>query len=252
MNPKSLIISLHDVTTSNYAKVHRQIEALAALDIHQTSLLVVPHFHGQEKLQEDKILCKWLLELQGEGHEIVLHGWEHRVANRKSQIVNRKSPFTWFYENLYTSREAEFLNLDYQEARTRIGKGLAMFRDLGLNARGFIAPAWLMNPNVERAAKDHGLIYTNTISKLIHLPSGQNYPTRSCVWSTRALWRRALSQSWNAILFQRLASVDPLRISLHPNDLDYPEVWEQIRALIRLARHERMPTTYADWIQHHG
>ena len=251
MGPKSLIISLHDVTPRNYVRVRQQIEELAALDIHQTSLLVVPHFHGEKQLDEDQAFCKWLLQLQGQGHEIVLHGWTHQVSNLKSQISNLKCPFTWFYENLYTAGEAEFLNLDYKEAHTRIGKGLAMFRDLGLNTRGFIAPAWLMNPNVERAAKDHGLIYSNTISKLIHLPTDRSYSTRSCVWSTRAFWRRVISPIWNSYLFHRLNAVDPLRISLHPNDLDYPKIWEQIKTLVRLARCERKPTTYADWIQRH-
>jgi len=143
------------------------------------------------------------------------------------------------------------LTLDYNEAHLRIGKGLAAFRQLGLDASGFIAPAWLLNPDVERAARNHGLLYTNTISELTHLPSGRRHPARSCVWSTRAAWRRASSLAWNALLFQRVKSADPLRISLHPQDLEYPAIWRQITRLIQTACKKRSPTTYANWIRSH-
>ena len=156
---------------------------------------------------------------------------------------------TWFFENLYTAREAEFLSLSHEEAGARMKSGLEILRKLGFKITGFIPPAWLMNPDVERAARDLGLSYTNTISHLIHLPSGKRYPTRSCVWSTRAAWRRTCSKIWNTALFQRLGTVNPLRISLHPSDLEYPSIWAQSRGLIKRALAVRRPTTYAEWVE---
>ncbi len=245
MAQPSLIVSLHDITTSTFDRVQRQLEELAALGISRTSLLVIPYYHGQARLDENKTLCDWLRQSQSDGHEIVLHGWLH-------QNLPSNHPRTWFYQNLYTSGEAEFLNLPYEEAYARIGNGLRMFRQLGFNVHGFIAPAWLMNPEIERATQAHGLEYTNTISELVHLPSGQRYSTRSCVWSSRTTWRRASSLVWNSWLFQRLKFVDPLRISLHPCDLEYPAVWRQIRDLVRSALTTRLPITYVEWIQTRG
>lgn len=247
MEAHSLIVSLHDVTASTFERVRRQVEELASLGVARTSLLAVPHYHGRERLDESPALADWLRKRESEGHEVVLHGWRHDVSNLKSQTSDH-SPRSWFYRNLYTAGEAEFLNLNFDEASGLIGKGLAMFHDLRLNARGFIAPAWLMNREVERAAAGHGLSYTNTISELIHLPEGTVHAARSCVWSTRAAWRRVCSLGWNSLLFQRLQGTDPLRISLHPCDLEYPAIWGHIKRLIQSACRLRKPVTYADWI----
>ncbi len=256
MNQPTFIVSLHDVTESTFDLARRQMDELTSWGVRQMSLLVVPCFHGQERLDECPPLCEWLRKCQSERHEIVLHGWRHLNTKLKSkniqlEIRNPKSEIlsTWFYENFYTSGESEFLNLDYKEAFSRIEKGLTLFRDIGLKSQGFIAPAWLMNSEVEKAARDLGLVYTNTISELIHLPTGQRDPTRSCVWSTRTRWRRLLSLAWNHFLFKRLQSVNPLRISLHPHDLKYPSIWKQIKIFIQRAHEKRRVTTYSDWIQ---
>ena len=249
MSGPSLIVSLHDVAPHSFQRVRRQVEALAEWGITRTSLLVVPHFHGEKRLDEDPALCQWLLECQNKGHEVVLHGWAHEGSKFKVQS-SKFNPWTkWFFENLYTSGEAEFLTLSYEAASEHMVSGLEMLRKLGFKITGFIPPAWLMNPDVERAGRDLGLSYTNTISHLIHLPSGKHYPTRSCVWSTRAAWRRACSKTWNASLFRRLGPVDPLRISLHPSDLEYPAIWGQIKQLVGRALVTRRATTYAEWME---
>ena len=245
----SLIVSLHDIAPSAFDRVRQQVEELEALNVHRLSLLVIPHYHSQERINENKEICEWLKRLQADGHEIVLHGWEHRNAGGRRQKAEGSFRFNWFYENFYTAGEAEFLNLDYMEASKRIANGLAIFRELNFEVKGFIAPAWLMNPEVERAAKDHGFLYTNTISELIHLPSGRRHPARSCVWSTRAGWRRICSRAWNALLFEQLKRTSLLRISLHPSDLEYPAIWGQIKKLVYTAMKKRKVVTYAEWME---
>jgi predicted deacetylase len=238
----ALIVSIHDITTSTLDLVRRQVKELSGLGVARASLLAVPHYHGEERLDQDAILCDWLRKCQADGHEIVLHGWTHQGSRPGKSGA-------WFYERLYTAGEAEFLTLDGAEARERIEKGRTMLRALGFQVSGFIAPAWLMNSEVERAARDAGFLYTNTISEMVHLPNGRRFPARSCVWSVRARWRRACSLAWNDWLFRRLQGADLLRISLHPRDLDYPGVWAQIRRTIRLARQQRACATYSEWIQ---
>lgn len=249
MKQLSLIVSLHDVTLRTLDRVQRQIEELAALDVHQTSLLVVPRYHEQERLDENGEACERLRGFQSAGHEMVLHGWVHQAPAAVDHPCGLRFPGAWFYQNCYTAGEAEFLSLSRDEAAARIQDGLVLLRQAGLAPVGFIAPAWLMNAAACQAAADRQLLYTNTISEIIHLPDGRRHRTRSCVWSTRAGWRRAASLVWNALLFQRLQRVDPLRISLHPGDLEHPAIWRQVKTLIRRARETRRPTTYAAWVR---
>jgi uncharacterized protein len=243
---KHLIVSLHDVTSSTFPKIERQLSDLSRIGVTRTSLLVIPHYHGREEMDKDSHLCDELKKYQERGHEIVLHGWKHLSKEVKGQPNDLSH---WFYRNLYTANEAEFLSLDYETASSLIRKGQEMFAQKNLNPKGFIAPAWLMNNQVERALKDLGFQYTNNVSELIDFAKDRRIPTRSCVWSTRAAWRSYASLAWNALLFHRLQDIEPLRISLHPGDLDQPRVWRQVKKLIQLATQNRLVTTYGSWIQ---
>lgn len=245
MSSGAVIVSLHDVAPEKYDLVRKQFDDLQSLGIKRMSLLAVPYYHGRKTILEDKTLSNWLHNIQEQGHEIVLHGWLHQKLDALSE---GKSFRNWFFDSVYTSKESEFHRLSYEEAHQKIAAGLKQFHQVGLNPRGFIAPAWLMNANVERAAKDHCLIYTNTISEIIHLPSNRRIQARSCVWSTRAAWRRSCSVLWNGILSKKLKSSDVLRVSLHPSDLEYPFIWSQIKDILRAALKSRQPLTYRDWI----
>jgi uncharacterized protein len=243
---KHLIVSLHDVTSSTFPQIERQLSDLSQLGVTRTSLLVIPHYHGREEMDKDARLCDELRKYQAQGHEIVLHGWKHLSKDLNRQRNN----FTqWFYRNLYTANEAEFLSLDYESASSLIQRGKEMFANKKLNPTGFIAPAWLMNADVERALKDLGFQYTNNVSELVDFTKERRIPTRSCVWSTRAAWRTYTSLAWNALLFNRLQDIEPLRISLHPGDLAQPRVWRQVKHLIQVATQNRLVTTYGSWIQ---
>jgi predicted deacetylase len=261
---RSLIVSLHDVAPVTFDAARRQLDELAGLGVSRVSLLVVPFYHRQQRLGGNDGFCEWLRECQAKGHEIVLHGFSHQLDQANIAWRPSRPPFAgesksrhlfsfrnlhlWFLENLYTNREAEFLNCDYTTAHSKIETGLKMLQEAGFQVTGFIAPAWLMNPNVEKAAHDLGLRYTNTLTELIDLEKEQRYSTQSCVWSTRAAWRRWLSLKWNDRLFQRLAGTDPLRISIHPADHDHPAIWAQVRELIATALKDRQVTTYAEWV----
>jgi uncharacterized protein len=245
---KSLVVSLHDVAPSTLPKVEKQIAQLQRIGVSRTSLLVVPSYHSDRDIRDDPEFCSRVRGLQGAGHEVVLHGFQHLIMEPTSVGDSRR----WFYENLYTSREAEFLSLGSQAAEVRLRRGLEVFRDAGFGEKtpGFIAPAWLMNADVERSLKNMAFQYTNTIEEMVHLPSSARHPSRSCVWSVRAAWRRGCSRVWNRWLFQSVHSENELlRISLHPCDLDHPAIWRQIVGMTGKAVGEgRKPVTYFEWV----
>lgn len=247
MKGPSLVVSLHDVTSATWDRVRRQLTDLTSWGVSRMSFLTVPNYHGRERLDEDSRLGIELRKLQDKGHEMVLHGWSHQIHETSMERA-RGGTRIWFYENFYTSGEAEFLNFHHTEARIWMEKGIGLLEGMGLRPCGFIAPAWLMGPGAISAARDLGLLYTNTISRLIRVKDEQSWETRSCVWSTRARWRRNASLIWNRWLFNHLAESNPLRISLHPGDLEYPAVWKQIENMVKTALAVRKPVTYAEWI----
>jgi predicted deacetylase len=185
----------------------------------------------------------WLRDLETQGHEIVIHGYFHERPARAGETFAEK-----FVTRIYTQNEGEFYDLGYDEALRRITNAREQFREAGFNPRGFVAPAWLLSDDGERAARDAELEYTTRLASIRDLRSGEKFPARSLVYSVRNGWRRTASLAWNSALL-RLAQNWPLvRVSLHPPDRVYPRVWQQITdSLIRM-QSTRTPITYQDWI----
>ena len=248
MAQDSLIVSIHDVSPFNLHPVRRQVNEMVRLGVKRLSLLVIPRHRDKAPLDQHPSLVGWLRQWQEEGHEIVLHGWRHELPKGEAKLARQGRLRTWFYEEIYTAREAEFFALDRESAFHLANQGIAALAAHGLVARGFVAPAWLLNPQVEEALRGAGFLYTTTRTEIVHLPSGTRVPTTSCVWSTRAMWRRGASLAWNALLARRLRKMEPMRVGLHPTDLDSPKVWKQVRNIVAVSLESRQPTTYGEWV----
>jgi predicted deacetylase len=183
---------------------------------------------------------------QEQGHEIVLHGYFH---DRKASPPEKLS--TLFWTRLYTSREAEFLDLPLDEARVRLKRGRELFAAQGWNARGFVAPAWLMTPGLTGLLAELGFTYTNRLREIVPLLPGApaRVASQSLCYSTRSGWRRFASAFWNKHLFGRLRETDLIRLSLHPRDLEFRLMRRQIDQILRASfRRGFQPTTYADYV----
>jgi predicted deacetylase len=206
-------------------------------------LLVVPDYHRGGPSLQNREFVSWLRGLQADGHEIVIHGYYHQRERRSGETLRDR----WM-TRFYTQDEGEFYDLPYDEAFRRITAAGAEFTAAGLKPHGFIAPAWLMNEQGERAAADAGMEYTTTIGTVRDLRLGATYRSRSLVYSIREPWRRTLSRGWNAALFRRLKDAPLMRIGIHPPDIGCAEVWTQIRRLLGQAVGRRTPTTYGTWV----
>lgn len=238
-----LVVSLHDVAPSTRAIAEKILEELKQIGVRSCSLLVVPDYHHQGLAMEDRQFISWLRDLDATGHEIVLHGYFHQRPRQKNETVRDK-----FLTRFYTQDEGEFYDLDYTEALRRITTARDQFRVTGLKPRGFVAPGWLLSAEAERAARDAEMEYTTRLRSVHDLRSGEEFATRSIVYSVRSNWRRAVSRRWNATLFHLLRGNPLLRISIHPPDYSHPTVWRQIVDLIKAAAGSRTVTTYGDWV----
>jgi predicted deacetylase len=239
----SIVVSLHDVAPSSQQVATTILSELGRLGVRICSLLVVPDYHHEGLFTADRQFVSWLRGLEAEGHEIVIHGYFHERPRRPRETLRDK-----FLTRFYTQHEGEFYDLDYDEALRRIARARDEFRTHGLKPRGFVAPAWLLGDEAERAACDAQMEYTTRLGTVCDLRSGNVFPARTLVYSVETNWRRGLSRTWNAALFRFLKSKPLLRISIHPPDYFHPAIWRQILALITATTGVRTATTYRDWI----
>lgn len=245
---KSLIVSLHDAHPGSHAAIAEQIAFLSQYGINHSSLLVVPEFHHRGSVLQDKSFCEAVIAWQEQGHEIVLHGYFH---DRRESPPEKLSNLFW--TRLYTSREAEFLDLPDAAARLRLERGRALFASQGWRVRGFVAPAWLMAPGLTGLLAELGFAYTTRLREVIPLLPGTNQlvASQSLCYSTRAAWRRLASALWNKRLYGRLRETNLIRLSLHPRDLEFPLLRRQIDQILRASlKRGFQPTTYGDYVAH--
>lgn len=186
----------------------------------------------------------WLQQMNTLGHEIVIHGFFHERARQAKETARQK-----IVTRFYTADEGEFFDLDYPSALQLIRDAQRDFEANGFRPRGFIAPAWLISAEAERAAIDAGMIYTTTLRSIRDFVAREEYFSQSLVYSVRSGWRRDASLAWNRWLFLRLTTTPLLRFGIHPPDIAHTAVWRQIGRMVDQALRDRQAMTYLGWLQ---
>ncbi|CAN5527724.1 DUF2334 domain-containing protein [soil metagenome] len=240
---RGLVVSIHDVAPSTREKTERILAHLARRRVEVCSLLVVPDYHRQGRSLADPDFGGWLQELEARGHEIVIHGFYHQRARRLGENARAR-----FVTRIYTADEGEFFDLRYDEALPLIKEAQRDFEAHGFYPHGFIAPAWLLGAEAERAVIDAGFCYTTTLRTVRDFASRRTIASQSLVYSVRSGWRRTMSLAWNRSLFGRLKGNPLLRLGIHPPDLDHPAIREQITSLVDESMCDRRPMTYEGWL----
>ncbi|HEX8680006.1 MAG TPA: polysaccharide deacetylase family protein, partial [Chthoniobacterales bacterium] len=238
-----LVVSIHDVAPSTRQIADEMLADLAAHGVRACSLLVVPNYHQRGAAIADRSFMQWLRDREASGDEIVIHGYFHQRRRRETDNLRAR-----LVTRSYTKDEGEFYDLDYDEAFRRITQARDEFKAGGLTPRGFIAPAWLLSAEAERAAADAEMEYTTRLTSVRDLRAGETYRARSLVYSTRSSWRRVTSLAWNGALCRLMCDAPLLRIGLHPPDYQHDDVWQQVLRLLDQMSDARTPTTYRDWI----
>jgi predicted deacetylase len=240
---RALVVSIHAVAPATRAKVEELLTALTLHGVHVCSLLVVPDYHQQGASLAEPAFRSWLHQLAADGHEIAIHGFFHRRARRKNEQTRVK-----ILTRIYTADEAEFFDLGYQDALRLIEQTRNDFETQGFHPTGFIAPAWLLGREAERAVIAAGMNYTTTLRSVRDFAGGRMIRSQTLVYSVRSGWRRFSSLVWNRSLCRRLTTNPLLRLAIHPPDIDHPAVWKQIGELIEAAVRDRQATTYQQWL----
>ena len=240
---RSLVISLHDVSPHTWEPCREILAKLEELGGPPVSLLVIPDHHHKGHMLAAEGFREWLCEQAGRGHEAVIHGYYHQRTRSEGEDWR-----TRMTTQVYTADEGEFFDITEGAAGELVRKARGDFESMGLEPRGFIAPAWLLSEAAERAIRGEGLDYTTRLRGVVDLQTGARHVSQSLVWSVRAAWRRQVSLLWNAFLNTRVAANPLLRISIHPVDIAHPQIWRQVCSLVERAQVDRNAMTYAEWV----
>jgi predicted deacetylase len=251
MKKETLVISLHDVSPHTQKIVMEQLKELRALGVFRCSLLVIPDYHHQGSITRFPDFITWLQEQGAQGHEIILHGYYHlRPPSAHDHGVKR-----WITK-YYTAGEGEFYDLDYEQARSTLQRGKEALQQAGFDSTklvGFIAPAWLLSQEAERAVADEGFFYTTRLHGVVDLRKQPSpfFPSQSMVYSVRSAWRRVVSLAWNELIFQNATRKKwpLLRIGFHPVDWNYPRIKSHLLASVRRSLLTRTTMTYEAWLR---
>ncbi len=240
---RALVVSIHDVAPATQASVEQILTELVQRGVEACSLLVVPNHHHQGRSLGEANFRSWLQDLAARGHEIVIHGFYHQRLRRAGENIPAK-----MMTRIYTADEGEFFDLGYDEALRLLREAQDEFAAHGFHPIGFIAPAWLLGAEAQRAVIDAGMEYTTTLRTVLDFAGERVIQSQSLVYSVRSGWRRTCSLLWNKSLFRRLAPNPLLRLGLHPPDWAHPEIRRQIGLLIDEARNDRAAMTYQSWL----
>jgi predicted deacetylase len=174
---RALVVSIHDVAPSTRANVEKILGELARHRVQSCSLLrrsrlpSVGPFAGA-----DPGFRFWLHELAANEHEIVIHGFFHQRARRRDENARAK-----IVTRIYTADEGEFFDLGYGEALRLIRKAQEDFKTHDFHPTGFIAPAWLLGAEAERAVIGAGMSYTTTLRTVRDFGGGRIMQSQSLV-----------------------------------------------------------------------
>jgi predicted deacetylase len=241
------LVSLHDVTPAHEARVFTAISHLRSLGVDALNLLVVPDFHHRASLDHAAAFCQRLRQVLGPRDEIQLHGFYHLADQARPDVQGKLAA------SLLTAGEGEFHALDHAEALRRLREGLDLLdRSLGVRPRGFVAPAWLQNPEVLRAVTDAGLDWCEDQVHVHDLARGRTLLAPALTWASRS-WPRRLGSLVYAQIAGRilphtwgLTGHHTIRLAVHPGDYRHPALIDSIGGTLRRWLVTHRPVNYEE------
>jgi hypothetical protein len=222
-------VSIHDVSPLFRPQFEHALELTRAVGA-KPALLVVPNFHGRALLTDNREFCARLRELQGEGHEVFLHGFFH-VSPPHAPAARRRDLRWHFAQRVISAQEAEFSGISRTEAAARLDAGARALEDAGLRVDGFVPPAWSMPAWLISllAARDYGYAEDH-----LHVYDPAGARSRASLVLNYA--SRTPARLLSTVAFCRLATscaaFAPTRIAIHPSDMNFTLLRREVARLL--------------------
>lgn len=216
------LVSIHDLMPDTMARVEVILDWLDSLNVPPVTLLVVP---GKAWTPEQIVRLR---ELADKGHQLAAHGWHHQTTPRK--LYHR-------LHSLLISRDvAEHLDLDSQGVLDLLIQSGTWFTEHQLPQPEFyVPPAWALGFISKEHLQQAPYRMIETTRGLIRLENGierESYPLTG--FEADTYLRETFLRHWNRIQTTKaIRSRKPLRISIHPDDLQLRAA-DQMEALLKM------------------
>lgn len=216
------IVSIHDVMPATLARVQRIVAFLEETQVPPPTLLVVP---GKEWNSQELKSLRGFVE---KGHLLAGHGWVHK-ANTDSRT---------FYHRLHglliSRNEAEHLSRPASELAELIRGCHDWFSTVDLpSPQLYVPPAWALGALRFDNLKALPFRWYEVLRGFVDGSSGRLTWMPLAGFEADTTFRRGSLRVWNRLngaLAKRAGA--PLRISIHPNDLDLL-LGEELKNMIR-------------------
>jgi hypothetical protein len=240
-----IVVSVHDVAPATRRASEQWIDDLEELGL-PTTMLVVPGPWKVPAIGDDRRFGAWLRGCQGRGHEIAQHGWTHaatRQGSRGRRLIGRA----------VARGCAEFWTLAEDEAARRLDLGRAELRSEGIEPVGFVPPGWLASAGALRSMRALGYRYTTSHTAVIDFATGARHRSVALSHRTGGSLERPGSALMTRTARLLVSQGRPVRIALHPEDLERPRLRAAALAAIdATVTAGASPMTYLDVVNRPG
>jgi uncharacterized protein len=243
----ALSVEIHDVAPPLLPEVLEIRAALSSIGVDRPTLLAVPLFVDESgavhDLRRSAATVRFLREEAARGAEVVQHGLTHRAPappppGLASTLLDR----------FFADGCAEFAHLSRGEARARLELGREILSACGLEAHGFVAPAWLTSEGARTALVELGFAYTARLGHFVPLDGSPPIWTPALTFVAPV---PAVDYGKRLVMLglEAAARRAPLlRVAIHPQDLHgarpLPHILSRVRALLGARR----LVTAAEWL----
>jgi len=219
----SCLVSIHDVAPESLANVRQIVGHLKSLGIQTVTLLVIPG-------------CEWgaseidaLRSLRDQGCELAGHGWIHRCGPKR----------TWYHRlhGWCLSRNvAEHLSLDPERIAELIQNCYAWFDESGLGRPElYVPPAWAMGPITLGELRGLPFQFYEVLSGVYDARNDAFHRLPLLGYEADTTLRSVTLRCLNTLTVLVASRLDrPVRVSIHPNDLQLRMAASLKRGLARV------------------
>ena len=241
VSPRSIAVAVHDIEPATFERCALMRDWLDDHGVDRVTLLVIPARDLHPLARRAPEMVQWLDERRRGGDVIAQHGFQHAQLRRASwprQMTRRSTQ----------RRAAEFIGLDSQETRQAVDAGRRVLKLAGIEARGFVAPAYAYTPALHEVLAVRFRWWASLLR--VHCRDGAQTNANPLAPAWRLGATGSLNRALSPLLVRgaALACGRTLRIDLHPGDLDHPRHMLALESVLGRAGGRRTAITYDELV----